>query len=146
MAVLPGCSLYIVVTLRKMFSELMIRKTVGEKMKDWDTAKATAEELKAKGYYTFASYADTFRLYGNSIESPWVESGETVIKVDQKIMDWVNDSKEWLDAGYLNKTVKGQWNDDWNKAMSSDSKVFAFLLPGMGNRLYPETKLGWRRR
>ena len=40
---------------------------VGKKMKDWDTAKATAEELKAKGYYTFASYADTFRLYGNSI-------------------------------------------------------------------------------
>ena len=24
--------------------------------------KATAEELKAKGYYTFASYADTSRL------------------------------------------------------------------------------------
>ena len=47
-------------------------------------------------------------------------------------MDWVSDSKEWLDAGYLNKTVKGQWNDDWNKAMSSDSKVFAFLFPAWG--------------
>ena len=107
-------------------------KTVGEKLKDWDTTKATAEELKAKGYYTFASYADTFRLYGNSIESSWVEPGSTTIKVDQKIMDWISDSKEWLDAGYLNKTVKGQWNDDWNKAMSSDSKVFAFLFPAWG--------------
>ena len=97
-------------------------EAVGEKLKDWDTTKATAEELKTKGYYTFASYADTFRLYGNS----------TTIKVDQKIMDWVSDSKEWLDAGYLNKTVKGQWNDDWNKAMSSDSKVFAFLFPAWG--------------
>ena len=47
-------------------------------------------------------------------------------------MDWISDSKEWLDAGYLNKTVKGQWNDDWNKAMSSDSKVFAFLFPAWG--------------
>ena len=47
-------------------------------------------------------------------------------------MDWVKDSKEWLDAGYLNKTVKGQWNDDWNKAMSSESKVFAFLFPAWG--------------
>ena len=107
-------------------------EAVGEKLKDWDTTKATAEELKAKGYYTFASYADTFRLYGNSIESSWVEPGSTTIKVDQKIMDWVSDSKEWLDAGYLNKTVKGQWNDDWNKAMSSDSKVFAFLFPAWG--------------
>ena len=78
---------------------------VGKKMKDWDTAKATAEELKAKGYYTFASYADTFRLYGNSISQPWVD---------------------------LNKNVKGQWNDDWNKAMSSESKVFAFLFPAWG--------------
>lgn len=105
---------------------------VGEKVKDWDTIKATAEELKAKGYYTFASYADTFRLYGNSIEDSWVKQGETVINVDQKIMDWVNSSKEWLAAGYLDKTVKGQWNDDWNKSMGSQSKVFAFLLPAWG--------------
>ena len=105
---------------------------VGEKVKDWDTLKTTAEELKAKGYYTFSSYADTFRLYGNSISEPWVAVGDTTIKVDQKIMDWVSDSKEWLDAGYLDKNVKGQWNDDWNKAMSSSSKVFAFLLPAWG--------------
>lgn len=105
---------------------------VGKKMKDWDTAKATAEELKAKGYYTFASYADTFRLYGNSISQPWVEDGATTVNVDQQVMNWIKDSKEWLDAGYLNKTVKGQWNDDWNKAMGSESKVFAFLFPAWG--------------
>ena len=87
---------------------------------------------RLQGYYTFASYADTFRLYGNSIEESWVSPGETTIKVDQKIMDWVNSSKEWLDAGYLDKNVKGQWNDDWNKAMSSASKVFAFLFPAWG--------------
>ncbi len=105
---------------------------IGEKVKDWDTMKVTAEELKTKGYFTFASYADTFRLYGNSIENSWVSPGESTIKVDQKIVDWVNDSKEWLDAGYLDKTVKGQWNDDWNKAMGSASKVFAFLFPAWG--------------
>ena len=107
-------------------------EAIGEKVKDWDTMKATAEELKAKGYYTFASYADTFRLYGNSIGDSWVKQGETVINVDQKIMDWISDSKEWLDAGYLDKTVKGQWNDDWNKSMGSASKVFAFLFPARG--------------
>lgn len=105
---------------------------IGQKVKDWDTTKATAEELKAKGYFTFSSYADTFRLYGNSIEESWVSPGETTIKVDQKIIDWVNSSKEWLDAGYLDKNVKGQWNDDWNKAMGSTSKVFGFLFPAWG--------------
>ena len=105
---------------------------VGEKVKDWDTLKATAEELKAKGYYTFASYADTFRLYGNSISESRVQPGDTTVKVDPQIMNWIDNSKEWLDAGYLNPTVKGQWNDDWNKAMSSQSNVFAFLLPAWG--------------
>ena len=44
----------------------------------------------------------------------------------EQIVDWIKDSKEWLDAQYFNKTVKGQWNDDWNKTMGSESKVFAF--------------------
>lgn len=58
---------------------------IGKKVADWDTVKKTAEELKAKGYFTFSSYADTFRLYGNSISESWVSPGETVIKVDQKM-------------------------------------------------------------
>lgn len=105
---------------------------IGQKVNDWDTIKETAEELKAKGYYTFSSYADTFRLYGNSIEESWVSPGESTIKVDPQIMQWVDTSKEWLDAGYIDKNVKGQFNDDWNKAMGSASKVFSFLLPAWG--------------
>jgi multiple sugar transport system substrate-binding protein len=105
---------------------------IGEKTNNWDTLKTTAGELAAKGYFTFASYADTFRLYGNSIAQPWVANSETTIKVDEQIVNWIKDSKEWLDAQYFNKTVKGQWNDDWNKTMDSESKVFAFLLPAWG--------------
>jgi multiple sugar transport system substrate-binding protein len=105
---------------------------VGRKVKDWDTMKATADELKAKGYYILSSYADTFRLYGNSIQESWVAPGETTLKVDPQIMNWVKNSKEWLDAGYFNSTVKGQFNNDWNKAMGSKSKAFAFLLPAWG--------------
>ena len=62
----------------------------------------------------------------------WVSPGETTVKVDQKILDWVTDSKEWKDAGYFDPTVKGQWNSDWFTAMSSGSKVFAFLFPAWG--------------
>ncbi len=105
---------------------------IGEKTKDWATMKETAEELKAKGYYAFSSYADTFRTYSNSMSEAWVAPGETVVKVDQKLMDWVADSKEWKDAGYFDPTVKGQWNSDWFTAMSSSSKVFAFLFPAWG--------------
>ena len=102
------------------------------KVADWATMKASGEELKAKGYYTLAGYADTFRAYGNSISAPWVEEGSTEINVDPQIINWINDSKEWLDAGLLDKNVKGQWTDDWNKSMGSASKVFGFLLPAWG--------------
>ncbi|MBZ4670810.1 MAG: hypothetical protein JG769_1114 [Oscillospiraceae bacterium] len=105
---------------------------IGKKVSDWDKMKAAAEELKAKGYYVFASYADTFRLYGNSISEPWVKPGSSTVKVDKKIMNWVNDSKKWKDSGYFDPAIKGQWNDDWNKAMGSKSKVFAFLFPAWG--------------
>ena len=105
---------------------------IGEKVKSWDVLTETAEELKEKGYYTFASYADTFRLFGNSISEEWVKPGSDVVRVDQKIMDWIDMSTDWLHLGYFDKTVKGQFNDDWNKAMGSKSKVFAFLLPAWG--------------
>ena len=107
-------------------------KEIGEKTKDWTVMKETAEALKASGYYTFSSYADTFRLYNNSMADAWVAPGETTIKVDQKILDWVTDSREWKDAGYFDPAVKGQWNSDWFTAMSSSSKVFAFLFPAWG--------------
>ena len=97
---------------------------------DWSKMKDAAAQLKAKGYFTFASYADTFRSYGNSISAPWVTG--TTLTVDPRIMEWVSDSKEWLDAGYFDKTIKGQWNDDWNRSMSSKSKVFAFMFPAWG--------------
>ena len=105
---------------------------IAKKVSDWDTMKASAEELKAKGYFALAGYADTFRLYGNSISESWVKPGETTVNVDPQIMNWVNNSKEWLDAGYLDKNIKGTFNDDWNKSMGSASKVFAFLLPAWG--------------
>ncbi len=101
---------------------------------DWDKMKEAAQQLKDKGYFTFASYADTFRSYGNSISAPWasVEGSDVILTVDPRIMEWISDSKEWLDAGYLDKNIKGQWNDDWNKSMGSKSKVFAFLFPAWG--------------
>lgn len=105
---------------------------IGEKTKDWTVMKETAEELKEHGYYTFSSYTDTFRTYSNNVSEAWVAPGTTTIRVDQKILDWVADSKEWLDAGYFDPAVKGQWNSDWYSAMSSSSKVFAFLFPAWG--------------
>ena len=99
----PGLLVYRRDIAKKVFGTDDPEK-IGEKVKDWDTLKKSAEQLKAKGYYTFSSYADTFRLYGNSISKSWVTPGDspdTTVDVD-------------------------------SKAMGSKSKVFAFLFPAWG--------------
>ena len=105
---------------------------IGELCKDWDTMAQTAATLKENGYFTFATYADTFRTYGNNIAQSWVAPGSDTVVVDEKIVEWINTSKEWLEAGYLNKNVKGQWCEDWNRSMSSGANTYAFLLPAWG--------------
>ncbi len=107
-------------------------EAIGEKVKDWDTMEQSAEVLKENGYYILSTYVDTCRLYSNNIDEPWVESGSTTVRVDQKMIDWVNDSKAWKDAGYFDPSVSGQWNSDWYNAMGPSSKVFSFLLPAWG--------------
>lgn len=56
----PGVLVYRRDIAKKVFGTDDPEK-IGEKVKDWDTLKKSAEQLKAKGYYTFSSYADTFR-------------------------------------------------------------------------------------
>lgn len=115
---------------------------IGKKTKDWATMKETAEELKAKGYYAFSCYDDTFRTYSNNISEAWVTpENPTTIKIDQKLIDWVADSEEWLNAGYFDPAVKGQWNADWFSSMGSSSKVFAYLFPAWG--IDAEIKPNW---
>lgn len=75
--------------------------------------------------------ADTYRVFGNNCEKPWVASGSTTVTVDQNMMNWVKQSKTFTDAGYNDK-VSGQWTDDWNKDMAADSKVFGWFFPAWG--------------
>lgn len=103
---------------------------IQEKVKDWDTFEQSAQELKDKGYYMLSSMgADTYRVFGNNASEPWVQ-GDTVT-VDPNLMNWVEQSKKFTDAGYNHK-VSGQWTDDWNKDQGADSKVFGWFFPAWG--------------
>ena len=70
---------------------------VQKKVADWDTFKATAEELKEKGYQMTSTVNDAYRVFSNNVTSPWVVDGK--ITVDDNIKNWVDMSKEMVDAG-----------------------------------------------
>lgn len=103
--------------------------TVNEAVSDWDKFDATAEKMKAAGYYMVSSRADTYRVFSNNVSAPCVDGNAAV--VDPNIMKWVEQSRKYTDEG-LNNKVGGQWIDEWNQDMGANSKVFGFFLPAWG--------------
>ncbi len=103
--------------------------TVNEAVSDWDKFDATAEKMKAAGYYMVSSRAVTYRVFSNNVSAPCVDGNAAV--VDPNIMKWVEQSRKYTDEG-LNHKVGGQWIDEWNQDMGANSKVFGFFLPAWG--------------
>ena len=98
---------------------------VQKKVADWDTYKATADELKAAGYQINSSANDAYRVYSNNVTSKWVVDGK--INIDENIMKWVEISKELVDAGEVG--THDIWSDDWSKGFYPEGKVFSYFGP-----------------
>ncbi len=98
---------------------------VQKKVADWDTYKATADELKAAGYQISSSANDAYRVYSNNVTSKWVVDGK--INIDENIMKWVEISKELVDAGEVG--THDIWSDDWSKGFYPEGKVFSYFGP-----------------
>jgi hypothetical protein len=102
---------------------------VQEYVKDWDTFKDTAAKMKDAGYTMLAGYDDSYRVYSNNVSNPWVTDG--VLTIDPKIEQWIEDTKEFKDAGYLNEGC-GLWSDGWAKEQGPDGHTFGFFYSTWG--------------
>jgi len=98
---------------------------VQEYVKDWATFKETAATIKAAGYQMTSSVNDTYRVYSQNMTAPWVNG--TTLSIDDSLVNWVNDSKEMVDAKQTGTAEL--WGDDWNKGMMSDTSVFCYFGP-----------------
>ena len=94
-------------------------------VKDWDTFNKTAATLKDAGYSIMSTVNDSYRVYSNNVSSPWVVDGK--INIDDNIMNWVDDSKELVDAEETN--TYELWSDDWSKGFYPEGKVFCYFGP-----------------
>ena len=52
----------------------------------------------AKGYKMLSGFDDAYRTFSNNVAAPWA-TGSTVT-VDENIMKWVDQTKEYTDKGY----------------------------------------------
>ena len=101
---------------------------VQEALKDWASFDAVAEQAAAKGYKMLSGYDDAYRVFANNISAPLVQDGKIVI--DQKLFDWVEQTKNYTDKGWNNKT--SLWAPEWSADQGPDGKVFGFFYSTWG--------------
>ncbi len=102
--------------------------TVQESVKDWATFNATAEKMKAAGYFMLAGYDDAYRPFSNNVSQGWVVDG--VVTVDPKLKEWVDQTKEFTDKGYNNKA--SLWSAEWAAEQGPNGKTFGFFYSTWG--------------
>lgn len=73
---------------------------VQAELSDWDKFDAVAEKMNAKGYKMLSGFDDSYRVFSNNVSKPWVEND--TIQVDDQLMKWVDQTKNYTDKGYNN--------------------------------------------
>ncbi len=101
---------------------------VQEALKDWEGFDAVAALAAEKGYKMLSGYDDSYRVFSNNISAPLVQDGKIVI--DQKLFDWVEQTKLYTDNGWNNKTAL--WAPEWSADQGPDGKVFGFFYSTWG--------------
>ena len=108
---------------------------------DWEKFGDVAAEMKAKGYYMTASYAEDYRAYSNNVSIPWVNSNNE-LQFDDKIVDWMIEAANFMNAGYT--LDAGIWDDACTAQMFAEGKTFCYFGPAwyynfcMGNAQDPD--------
>lgn len=101
---------------------------VQKAINDWDTFDKTAAKMKDKGFNMVSGFDDSYRTFSNNVSAPWVNGDKVVI--DPKIEKWIDQTKNYTDKGYNQKTVL--WAAEWASGQGPDSKVFGYFMPAWG--------------
>ena len=97
-------------------------------LSDWDKFNEVATQAYAKGYKMLSGFDDAYRTFSNNVDAPWVDG--TTVKVDPNIMKWVDQTKEYTDKGYNNKS--SLWDSQWAADQGPSGKVFGFFYSTWG--------------
>ena len=101
---------------------------VQEQLGDWTKFDAIAAKMKEKGYFMLSGYDDAYRTFSNNMSAPWVDGNKIV--VDKNLMQWVDQTKDYTDKGYNNKTTL--WQPEWSADQGPTGKVFGFFYSTWG--------------
>ena len=98
------------------------------KIKDWDSFFAAADELKAKGYKIVSGPKDVYYAIINAHTEQWVNvaaDGSETFKPDATITQYIETAKKLADGGYTNMTE--MWDGGWAGSMADGGDVFCYF-------------------
>lgn len=101
---------------------------VQKAISDWNKFDETAAKMQGAGYYMLAGFDDSYRTFSNNVSTPWVVNGN--LTVDPAIMQWVDQTKDYTDKGYNNKTKL--WAPEWAAEQGPSGKSFGFFYSTWG--------------
>lgn len=101
---------------------------VQKKLSDWKKFEEVAEQMKAKDYYMLSGYDDAYRPFVNNISGPMVKDGK--LKLDQKVFDWIEQTKKFTDNGWNQKTTL--WSNEWSQGQGPEGRVFGYFYSTWG--------------
>ena len=107
-------------------------QTVQGYLSDWDKFDEVAEMAAEKGYKMLSGYDDAYRTFSNNVVAPWVDDSGKIV-VDDNLMRWVDQTKEYTENGYNNQT--SLWSDGWAADQGPDGDVFGFFYSTWGINL-----------
>ena len=102
---------------------------VQEALSTWDKFFEVAETANSKGYKMLSGYDDSYRTFSNNMANPWVDADNNIV-LDDNIVKWIEQTKEFTDKGYNNKS--SLWDDQWAADQGPDGKVFGFFYSTWG--------------
>lgn len=105
---------------------------IQEQVSDWDKFTAAAKTVKEKsdGKITMLSgFDDALRVYSNNVSAGFV-SDDKKLQLDASVEAWIDQTKEYTDAGYNQKT--SLWAEEWTAGMGKDGNVFGYFMPAWG--------------
>ena len=99
---------------------------IQEKIKDWDSFFAAAEELKAKGYKIVSSPQEVYYAITNTRTDSWVSADGSTFTPDATITQYIEVAKKLADGDYTN--MVNMWDGSWFSNMAGEGgNVFCYF-------------------
>lgn len=92
----------------------------------WSKFEAVAAQMKAEGYYMTGSYADTYRVFSNNADKPWVDENKN-IQIPTPVSAWMTQAESFVANGYTK--TEGVWDGGKTTEFAAGGKVFCTFGP-----------------